>query len=1292
MHMQNFPETFEDITGVPPFPWQCALYHRLITNDFPQAATIPTGLGKTSIIAIWLCALATKPDAIPRRLVYVVNRRTVVDQTTVEVEKLRDALTTKPELQEVAAILHSLCAIPLPRGSDSDVIASPLAISTLRGQFADNREWLTDPARPAVVIGTVDMIGSGLLFSRYTAGFKSRPHQAAFLAQDALLVHDEAHLEPAFQKLLESIRDEQQRDSDPRKLRIIALTATQRSDQRAGTIEKDNLEIPFTLTPDDLDLEIAKIPHERFHARKALDLVPVEKATDVREEILERALTKNDETGASRTVLVFLRSVEAAEKVADDLAKKLGKTGAARVATLTGTMRGKERDELVSHNRVFQRFLPNQDRAPGVVYLIATSAGEVGINISADDLISDLSTYESMAQRFGRVNRFGHITDSTITVVYATDLQENYDKGIAKSKSSPKDAAKKVKAYEDKNKIDLCRLRTLDLLRSLTLLNNGKGDASPAALESLLAADRAAAFAPPPSMREATSIQFDAWALTSIRALLASRPMVAPYLHGEAEWELPETHIAWRDEVRTITGDLLATYPPEELLEDFPLKPRELLRDTSGRIVDRLIKIAERLAAKNNLAQFNGWLVHEEGNVEVFPLGDLLADNVPEAIETDEDDDEGDDNPEKLEDASGGANATKDAAKRRRDRFTVRLANRTLILPPSFGGLSARGSLSATSEAACPATDVSTIDNAPDRTRVWSSTPEIPFKLTSSFRLVRFIDMGFGNEDISPKNSDSDLEILAGTIEPQSGPPPKKARYWLWLAAKSAAASESRFSIQPESLAAHTAAVVGHARSIAGKMFQDSRSDCSNPSGPDLGRCLVLAAELHDLGKNRREWQRGIGNLNYDPLTPETILAKPGSDMRPRILADHYRHEFGSVADITNGAGVEARVSGELAALSELERDIVLHLVAAHHGRARPHFPANEIYDPAAASPETSNNLATEIPRRFARLQRHFGRWGLSWIESLLRAADYAASAGIEPLECDDLSPHLRPLAGAPLCPVNPAPLTPTISLRLDPTNPGHYFACCGLLELAAKLAADTHGWFSANGSTFNIACSGVSLEELLHRFTAAKITALDLEDPCASPLLIGEPFNLRLDWWQTASRSTASLKTWSGQMKCPSISVAMQNAIRTSIRESDFIPADLLFDLRVAYTFEGTKPKKVEPFYFDANRGPNAHSRDIGFAPNDLKLETIAAPASELLCLVGLQRATPSNTAQPRHFTYHLWSKPLSAPLLISALNGLLPDSIQHRFCFESWFRDGQRKNKAFLTAKAFQQPTTHR
>ena len=199
----TFDETFKALTGHSPFPWQVELFKKFARGEIPPSCNLPTGLGKTNVIAIWLIALSHSEGKLPRRLVYVVNRRTVVDQATHEAERLRENLQ-KPELADLAGRLRQLCATR----TDDDT-APPLEISTLRGQFADNGEWCADPARPAIIVGTVDMIGSRLLFSGYGIGFKRKPLHAGFLGQDVLLVHDEAHMEPAFQKLLVEIRKEQ---------------------------------------------------------------------------------------------------------------------------------------------------------------------------------------------------------------------------------------------------------------------------------------------------------------------------------------------------------------------------------------------------------------------------------------------------------------------------------------------------------------------------------------------------------------------------------------------------------------------------------------------------------------------------------------------------------------------------------------------------------------------------------------------------------------------------------------------------------------------------------------------------------------------------------------------------------------------------------------------------------------------------------------------------------------------------------------------------------------------------
>lgn len=119
-----------DVTS--PFPWQLALLDRFLEGRATSAIDVPTGLGKTAVMAIWLVARAAGA-AVPRRLVYVVDRRAVVDQATAFAEKLCALVSGDLELQ------HAL-------GLDG-----ALPISTLRGKHLDNRQWLVDPSVPAML-------------------------------------------------------------------------------------------------------------------------------------------------------------------------------------------------------------------------------------------------------------------------------------------------------------------------------------------------------------------------------------------------------------------------------------------------------------------------------------------------------------------------------------------------------------------------------------------------------------------------------------------------------------------------------------------------------------------------------------------------------------------------------------------------------------------------------------------------------------------------------------------------------------------------------------------------------------------------------------------------------------------------------------------------------------------------------------------------------------------------------------------------------------------------------------
>ena len=272
----------------------------------------------------------------------------------------------------------------------------------------------------------------------------------------------------------------------------------------------------------------------------------------------------------------------------------------------------------------------------------------------------------------------------------------------------------------------------------------------------------------------------------------------------------------------------------------------------------------------------------------------------------------------------------------------------------------------------------------------------------------------------------------------------------------------------------------------------------------------------------------------------------------------------------------------------------------------------------------------------------------------------------------------------------------PNIRIPVDPTNPGQFFACCGLLELADRLWPGAEGWFEEKEFCITFTGTG-TLREILAAARAVTIAGMGGEADCddeqeedddddddenstVTPVEIMSPVKLRLDWW-----SDKSIKTWAGSMNVHSIAFAMAKAIDPE-SAAPFSQCEVVYDPAKTDTTtvkrKTVKRKKREPFYFDSLRGPNAHARDVGFSPNDLKLTTTASPVIEFLCLVGLQRCRPTLTAQPRVFAYFTWNIPLSVSVVPAAVNGFLPFTGGNGYQFRNVFRSGQKKLKTYMPA----------
>lgn len=982
----KFEEAFRALTGYDPMRWQARVYQEHFANgDLPSAVSIPTGLGKTAVMAVWLTALAEqlkgggKPK-LPRRLVYVVDRRAVVDQATHFAETLRENLGKANGL--VAA---------LGLGENES-----LPISTLRGQFVDNREWLNDPAKPAIIVGTVDMIGSRMLFEGYGVGRKMRPYQAGLLGADALVVLDEAHLVPPFEALLAEIagngerygaKDEESRALVP-KFRLLPLSAT----GRRATAQPFVLERKDFYDPED-DLVI-----QRLFAKKHLKLEELDDRK-LEDALAEGAWSISDEGKESIRVIVYCNSRDVAEKVKTALDKKTKGTSAqGRTELFVGARRVKERVDAEERLRDLG-FLAGSGEQTAPAFLVATSAGEVGVDLDADHMVCDLVAWERVVQRFGRVNRRGG-TDRQAEIVIihsppkepetkkpddlvleevaepkfeleepidpgkpgrkpgknATDAEraayetkkeqhDNFKNALVQYKSAKKKFDGERKIYEKaKKEQEGKRLEYAEALaaykkdweetflyqKRLSLLEELQGNASPDALRNLAANAELSTLieecnTPIPLRPALSRALVDAWAMTSLPEH-TGRPEVAPWLRGWVD-DLSQTTVVWRKHLPVRSQPAVGKKELEVFFEAAPVHASETLETETSRVMNWLKARAEKLGkAKDDEKLFErdaviGMLLRQDGQLaRVMELGHLLG-------------------------------ATKEDKERHKD-IERDLTGKTLVMDARFAGLQ-DGLLN---DAAADAPETADSEGSE-----WIASddakPIIRFRIQAS------------SED-EAMEGDEWRESLRFDLERSKD---GEAMRWLSIQKwRDASNSENDRAVgRSQTLAEHQTWATMRASTIGERLAL-----------PDEYRnMLCIAARLHDEGKKAVRWQRAFrAERDAKKFGIEGPLAKTRGPINQALL-DGYRHEFGSLR--------LAKEDVEFKKLPEELQDLALHVIAAHHGYARPLIATSGCDD---APPSMLDERAREVALRYARLQERWGPWGLAWWESLLRAADVQAS------------------------------------------------------------------------------------------------------------------------------------------------------------------------------------------------------------------------------------------------------------------------------------------------------------
>ncbi len=997
--------------GETPFPWQVELLRRFRQGDEVTALDIPTGLGKTAVMAVWLVARVLG-GPVPRRLVYVVDRRAVVDQAT-----------------DVATALREWVSSDVQVSSALGLGGRTLPISTLRGQHVDNRQWLEDPSAPAIIVGTVDMVGSRLLFSGYGVSPKMRPYHAGLLGVDTLVVLDESHLVPAFEDLLRQVEngadsfgpmDAALRELVP-SFKLLSLSATGRQTTTTAP--------PLTLSDEDRRHEVVA---RRLNAKKTLNIVelagPVdapsaegsEAADDASENndaikkdkgpklatvLAHKAWELTDQGSAQVRCIVFCNARKDATAVADEL-RKMAKSAGSDEPTIelfVGGRRVKERtqarDALALHGFLAGKAVSLERSA----YLIATAAGEVGVDLDADHMVCDLVAWERMVQRLGRVNRRG---DGDAKVVVVVDWEPKPSDGTTKAiemreasnaakkqlaelrnglselngakvhiakgqkKSADQKAAeekrkqaekdlkksiaacqKRIKAFKDAEAKAVARYAAAAAqhraLRALLGAVGEKGSLSPDALLTLryrrdLADALRDATAVDPLRPELTRALLDAWSMTSLDQH-PGRPEVDPWLRGFRPNDPPQTTIVWRRHLPVRTDKRFFAKAAKRFFEAAPPHTSEQLETETHLVLDWLIERADALCGANEYEA-----VLNSKDVVAIALG---ARGEVRGWRT----------LEQLAAAKSKVRKESKEAKKVREQaiseLETLLVGATLVVDARLGGLT-DGLLSESTN--------TTVEASDDGSTMWLTRPDVADVPVTGFR-IRLLGSNEKDESAwrtTPGSGWVRRHLFVTSV--LNGEPTSALVVDGW-AGDAATEDERGEADSPQQLDEHQSWAAESANTIGRRLgIEQARVDL-----------LALAARLHDEGKRAVRWQRAF---------KAPIDGRPYAKTKGPIdfdILDGYRHELGSLPY------VEAHE--DFKKLSSDDQDFVLHLIAAHHGFARPAIGTSGCDD---APPSIIDERARAVALRFSRLSQRWGPWGLAWWEALLRAADQTASHG----------------------------------------------------------------------------------------------------------------------------------------------------------------------------------------------------------------------------------------------------------------------------------------------------------
>lgn len=363
----TFTDLFVKATGFNPYPYQQRLAEG---GSLPALLKVPTGTGKTEAAVLgWLYRHFEHPSQqvryhTPRRLVYCLPMRTLVEQTAARVRFWLDKL---------------------------DRVEDIGTVKLLGG--APRTQWYLHPEKPAIIIGTQDMLLSRALNRGYGSSPFMWPVEFALLNNDCLWVMDEVQLMANGLSTSAQLAGLRCKLGSFGPAHSLWMSATMQPEWL------DTKDHPITAHAPVVELNAADMEHpalaKRCQAQKIVTEVVFPKGKKYPKAVAAGIVERHQR---GTLTLMIANTVGRAQTVFQALQALSTEIPAVLVHS-----RFREADRQAKQSAISK---PPEPTSPGLI-VIATQAVEAGVDISARTLITELAPWPSLIQRFGRCNRKG---------------------------------------------------------------------------------------------------------------------------------------------------------------------------------------------------------------------------------------------------------------------------------------------------------------------------------------------------------------------------------------------------------------------------------------------------------------------------------------------------------------------------------------------------------------------------------------------------------------------------------------------------------------------------------------------------------------------------------------------------------------------------------------------------------------------------------------------------------------------------------------------------------------------